>query len=123
MHYLFFVSAASDVDPSNVAGLRTTEPAVANENAAEQTVREQPVEQPAVVAVAETAEEDPAQDKAGVSTPTRGDETAATPPPSSVVEEGDKVPTPLQLKKRGPQLQPQRRLPRRRAPLAGVRVL
>jgi len=56
--------------------------------------------------MAETAEEDPAQDKAGASTTTRGDETAGTPPPSSVAEEGDKVPTPLQLKKRGPQLQP-----------------
>ena len=52
------------------------------------------MEQPAVVAVAETAEEDPAQNKAGASTPTRGDETAGTPPPSSVAEEGDKVPTP-----------------------------
>ena len=119
MHYLLFVSAASDVDPGNVAGLGTTEPAVADKDTAEQTAREQLVEQPAVVAVADTAEEDPAQDKAGASTPTRGDET----PPSSVAEEGDKVPTPLQLKKRGPQLQPQRRLPRRRAPLAGVRVL
>ena len=59
-----------------------------------------------VVPMAETAEEDPAQDKAGASTTTRGDETAGTPPPSSVAEEGDKVPTPLQLKKRGPQLQP-----------------
>jgi hypothetical protein len=47
-----------------------------------------------VVAVADTAEEDPAQDKAGASAPTRGDETAGMPPPSSVAEEGDKVPTP-----------------------------
>jgi len=69
--------------------LRTTETAVADENAAEQTIREQPVEQPTVVAVAETTEENPAQDKAAVSTPTRGDETAGTPPPSSVAEEGD----------------------------------
>jgi len=89
-----FVSAALDVDPSNVAGLRTTEPAVADKDAAEQTVREQPEEQPAVVAVAATAEEDPAQDNARASTPTRGDEIAGTPPLSSVVEEGDKVPTP-----------------------------
>ena len=59
MHWLLFVSAASDVDPSNVAGLRTTEPAVADKDAAEQTAREQPVERPTVVAVAETAEEDP----------------------------------------------------------------
>ena len=102
--------------------MRTTEPAVSDDNAAEQTVREQLVERPAVVAVAEVAEEDPTQDKAKASTPTRGDETAGTPPPSSVVEEEDKVPSPLLLKKRGPQLQPRRRLPRWRAPLAGVRV-
>jgi len=31
-----FASAASDVDPGNVAGQRTAEPAVAVENAAEQ---------------------------------------------------------------------------------------
>ena len=74
--------------------MRTTEPAVSDDNAAEQTVREQLVERPAVVAVAEVAEEDPTQDKAKASTPTRGDETAGTPPPSSVVEEEDKVPSP-----------------------------
>ena len=62
------------------------------------------MERPAVVALTETAEENPAQDKAGLSTPTRGDETAGTPPSNRVAEEGDKVPTPLQLKKRGPQL-------------------
>jgi len=44
--------------------------------------------------VAETAEEDLAQDKVGASTPTRGDEAVGTPPPSSVAEEGDKVLTP-----------------------------
>ena len=44
--------------------------------------------------MAETVEEDPAQAKTGVSTPTRGDEAAGTPPRSSVAEEGDKVPTP-----------------------------
>ena len=52
------------------------------------------MEQPAVASVAKTAEEDPARDKAGAGTPTRVDETVRTPPPSSVVEEGDKVPTP-----------------------------
>ena len=52
------------------------------------------MEQPAVVVVAETTEENLAQDKARVSTLTRGDETAGTPPPNSVVEEGDKVPNP-----------------------------
>ena len=122
LHYLLFVSAASDVDPCNVAGLGRTEPAVADKDTADQTGREQPVEQPVVVSVVETAEEDPAQDRAGAWTPTRGDETAGTPPPSSVAEEGDKVPTPLQLKKRGPQLQPRWRLPHRRAPLVEVRV-
>jgi len=94
LHYLLFVSAASDVDPGNVAGLGTTEPAVADKDAADQTGREQPVDQPAVEPVAETAEEDPAKDKAGARTPTRGEETVGTPPPSSVAEEGDKVPTP-----------------------------
>ena len=74
--------------------MRTTEPAVADDNATEQTVREQPVEQPAVAATTEVAEEDLAQDKAGASTPTRGNETAGTPPPSSAVEEADKVPSP-----------------------------
>ena len=64
------------------------------------------MEQPAVVSKAETVEEDSTQDKAGASTPTRGDETAGTVPPSSVAEEGDKVLTPLQVKKRGPQLRP-----------------
>jgi len=103
--------------------LRTTEPAAADDNATEQTVRVQPVEQPAVVAMVEVAEENPTQGKARASTPTRGDETAGTPPSSSVVEEEDKVPSPLLLKKRGRQLQPWRRLPRWRAPLAGIRVL
>ena len=46
------------------------------------------------MAAAKVAEEDPAQDKAGASTSTRGDETAGTPPPSSMVEEEDKVPSP-----------------------------
>jgi hypothetical protein len=94
LHWLFLVSAASDVDPSNIGGLRTTEPAVADKDAAEQTTRERPVEQPTVVSVAGTTEEDPARDRAGTSTPTRGDETERTPPPSSVAEEGDKVATP-----------------------------
>ena len=85
---------ASDVDPGNVAGLRTTEPVVADDNAAEQTVREQPVEHLAVAATVEVAEEDPAQYKAGASTPTKGNETAGTHSPSSMVEEENKVPSP-----------------------------
>ena len=62
------------------------------------------MEQPAIVTVAKNTEEEPARDKAEASTPTRGGETTGTPPPSSVAEEGDKVPTPLHLKNRGPQL-------------------
>ena len=102
LHYLLFVSAASDVDPGNVADLGTTEPAVADKDAADQTGREQPVEQPAVVPVAVTAEEGLARDKARVRTPTRGDETTGTPPTSSVAEEGDKVPTPPAEEEREP---------------------
>ena len=118
-----FCSTASDVDPGNVAGSRTTEPAAADQNLVEPIAPERPVEQPAVVAVTEVAEENPTQDMAKASTPTRGDETMGTPPPSSGVEEGDKAPSPTRLKKRGPRLQPQRRLPRWRAPLVGERVL
>ena len=70
---------ASDVDASNTV---------------EQTPHEQPVEEPAVASVAETAEEDLAHEKAGTSTSTRDDETTRMPPPSSVAEEGDKVLTP-----------------------------
>ena len=51
---------ASDVDPGNTAGLRTIESAVANDNAAKQTIREQSVEQTAVAATAVVAEEEPA---------------------------------------------------------------
>ena len=88
-----FASAASDVDPGNMAGQRTTELAAAVENAAEQTTQEQAKEQPAVVTVAETVEEDPTPARTGASTPTRNDEAARTPPPISVAEEGDKAPT------------------------------
>jgi hypothetical protein len=107
LHWLFLVSAASDVDPSNIGGLRKTEPAVADKDAAEQNARDRPEEQPTVVSVAGTTEEDLARDRVGASTPTRRDETERTPPPSSVAEEGDKVATPLLLKKRGPRLQSQ----------------
>ena len=93
-----------DVDPGNTAILRTTESVVANDNAAEQTVREQSAEQTTVAATAEVAEEEPAQDEARASTPRRGNETAGMPLLSSVVEEGDRISTPLQLKKRGVQL-------------------
>ena len=59
-----------------------------------QTATEQRVEQPAVVVAVEVADEDPTRGRAGVSTPTRGDATAGTPPPSSVAEEGHEVPSP-----------------------------
>ena len=63
------------------------------------------MEQTAVVSVVETTEEDSAQDKTGASTPTRGGEDARTPPPSSVAEEGDRVPTPPPAEgERGPTL-------------------
>ena len=58
------------------------------------------MEQPDVVATAEVTEENPAQYKARASTPTRGDETAGTPPPSSAVEEEDKVPSPSSAEER-----------------------
>ena len=89
-----FVSAASDVDPDNVAGQKTAEPAVVVEDAARQTAQEQSEEQPTVVTMAESAEEHPAPARTGASTPARDDEAARTPPPSSVAEEGDKAPTP-----------------------------
>jgi len=77
----FFASAASDVDPGNVAGQKTAEPAVVIENTTEQTTQGPTEEQPTVVTAAETAEEGPAQARTGASTPTRGDEAARTPPP------------------------------------------
>lgn len=89
-----FVSAAFDVDPDNVTGQRMAKPAVVIENAAVQTIQVQVEEQPAVVTVAEVAKEVPAQVRVGRSTPTRGDDTARAPPPSSVTEEEDRAPTP-----------------------------
>ena len=62
------------------------------------------MERPTVVATAEVAEENPAQDKARVSTPTRGDETAGTPPPSSTMEEVVKVPSPSPAEEKAPTL-------------------
>ena len=55
------------------------------------------MEQPAVAVTTEVADEDPARGRAGASTPTRGDATAGTPPPSSVAEEGHKVPSPAPI--------------------------
>jgi len=97
-----FASAASDVDPGNVAGQRTAEPEVVVDNAVEQTTQEQTEEQPAVVTVAKTVEQDPAQARTGGSTLTRGDEAARMPPPSSVAEEGDRALTPPPAEERTP---------------------
>ena len=88
-----FCSTASDVDPGKVASSRTTEPAAADYNLAEPIAPEWPVEQPAVVAATKFAEENPTQDTARASTPTRGDETMGT-PPSSAAEEADKAASP-----------------------------
>ena len=89
-----FVSAASDVDPDNVAGQKTAEPTVVVKDAARQTTQERTEGQPTVVSAVETAEKDPAQARTGASTPTRDDEAVRKPPTSSVVEEGDRAPTP-----------------------------
>ena len=89
-----FVSTASDVDPGNITGQKTVEPAIIVENAAQQTTQKHAEEQPTAVTAAETAEEGPAQARTGASTPARDDEAARTPSPSSVAEEGDKAPTP-----------------------------
>ena len=51
------------------------------------------MEQPAVAATTEVADDDPTRDRVGASTPTRGDETMGTPPPSSAAEEEDKAPS------------------------------
>jgi len=88
------ISAASDVDPDNVAGRGTAEPVVIVEDAAPQTTQERAEEQPTVVIAAETAEEHLAPTRAEAGTPTRDGEAARTPPPSSVVGEEDRAPTP-----------------------------
>jgi len=85
------VSAASDVDPDNIAGQWTAQPAAVVEDAAQQATQEQPEEQPAAVTVAESAEEHPALARTRASTLVRGDETARTPPPSSVTEEDNRA--------------------------------
>jgi len=86
----FFASAASDVDPGNIGSLRTTEPAIADDNVTEQTVREQPVEQTVVAATVEPRRTRPK------TRPGRAPRQGAMrpPPPSSVAEEGNRIPTP-----------------------------
>jgi len=89
-----FVSATSDVDPDNVTGQKTAEPAVVVEDAAPQTTQGETEGHPTVVIGAETAEEHPALARTGAGTPAGDEEAARTPPPSSVVVEEDKAPTP-----------------------------
>jgi len=94
------VSAASDVDPDNVAGKRTAEPTAVVEDAAQQAAQEQPEEQPVVVTAAESAEELPAPARTRASTHVRGDETTRMPPPRSVAEEDNRAPTTQPSKRR-----------------------
>ena len=58
------------------------------QDVAGQTAPEQPMAQPAAVTATEVTDEDPARDRTESSTPTRGDGTAGTPPPSSAAEGG-----------------------------------
>jgi len=84
----------SDVDPDNVAGRGTAEPVVAVEDVTLQATQERVEEQPTVVNAAKTAEEYPASARARAGTPTRDGEAVRTPPPSNVVEEENRAPTP-----------------------------
>ena len=72
-------------------GSRTTEPVATDQNVMGQTALEQPMPQPTAISATEMANENPAQAKAETGTPTWGDETAGTPPPSSVAGEEDKT--------------------------------
>ena len=102
-----FASAASDVDPGNIADQRTVEPAVVVENATEQTTQEPTEEQPTVVTATETAEEGPAQARIEASTPTRDDEATRTPPPEQCREGGSQSPdSPTRGRKEGPNSTP-----------------
>jgi len=94
MFELIFCSTASDVDPNIILGSGPTKPVTDEQTFTKQTAPEQPVAQPAAVPTMERVAEDPARDRAKTSTPTRGDGTAGTPPPSSVVEEKNKAPSP-----------------------------
>ncbi|XP_021321346.1 skin secretory protein xP2-like [Sorghum bicolor] len=87
-------SAASDVDPDNVAGQRTAEPAAVVGDAAQQTAQEQPEERPAATTAAKSSVEQPAPAKSQGNTPAGDEEAARAPPPSSAAEEEDRVPTP-----------------------------
>jgi len=84
-----FVSAASDVDPDHIAGQRAVEPVAVVGDAAPQTT-----EQPAATTAVESAEEHLAPARATTGTPTRDGEAMGMPPPSNVVEEEGRAPTP-----------------------------
>ena len=84
------LSAASDVNPDQVAEQRTAEPAAVVEDAAPQAT-----DQPATAAAATGAEGQSAPASAAASTPPRDGEATRTPPPSTVAEEEGRVPTPL----------------------------
>jgi len=72
------------------------EPAAAAEDAAPQTS-----EHLAAATMAESAEELPASARTTASSPTRDEEATRTPPPSSVAEGEDRVPTPPLAEERG----------------------
>ena len=88
-HDTLVFSAASDVNPDHVAGEGVAEPACAAEDAAPQTA-----EQPAAVAMPESAEKLPASAQTAASSPTRVEEATRMPPPSNATEGEDRAPTP-----------------------------
>ena len=72
-----------------------------------QTAPEQPMAQPVSVPATEMVDKDPTQVRAETGTPTRGDETAGTPPPSSVAREENKAPSRAPVEEgRAPSLSP-----------------
>jgi len=94
------VSAASDVDPDHIAGRRTAEPAAVVVDAAQQTAREHPEEQPAAMTAAESAVEQPPLANTQANAPVGDEEAARVPPPSSAAEEEDRVLSPPPAKER-----------------------
>ena len=95
----------------------------AEQNIVGQTAPEQPVEQPAVVTAKEVADEDLARDWARASTPKWGMRPRGLLPQAMWQRRKTKPRPLLQLKRAGPRLQLQWRLPRGRALLTEVRVL
>jgi len=91
------LSAASDVNPDQVAEQGMAEPAAAVEDAAPQATG-----QPAAAAATTGADGQAAPASAAESTPPRGEEATRTPPLSTVVEEEGRVPTPPEEEARVP---------------------